>query len=230
MGGSSAPATHSTLQRDPYTAARRPDYMNFGPNQQFYQPIYQPSYQDFGPSQSYSPGPFGGFYGQSPMMGGFGGGFGGGMGGFPGGNPYASGGMRSNPYGGFGGGMGGGFQGGFGRQMPFGGGGVGMTGFNSGSGGFNSNMLSHGRPSMEISHGMPSMERSRAMPAVMPSQHPELQIRQSDPFIETYGDNWSGRQQQPSLPPRMGYSFASMLRGFNEGGPVDDGIASLLKK
>jgi hypothetical protein len=44
---------------DPYTASRRPDYMPFGPNQQFYQPIYRPSY---------GPGPFGGFY-QPPMMG-----------------------------------------------------------------------------------------------------------------------------------------------------------------
>ena len=30
---------------DPYTAARRPNYMTFGPNQQFYQPIYQPRYE-----------------------------------------------------------------------------------------------------------------------------------------------------------------------------------------
>jgi hypothetical protein len=31
-------------QSDPYTASRRPNYMPFGPNQQFYQPIYRPSY------------------------------------------------------------------------------------------------------------------------------------------------------------------------------------------
>ena len=31
-------------QYDPYTASRRPNYMPFGPNQQFYQPIYRPSY------------------------------------------------------------------------------------------------------------------------------------------------------------------------------------------
>ena len=30
---------------DTYTAARRPNYMTFGPNQQFYQPIYQPRYE-----------------------------------------------------------------------------------------------------------------------------------------------------------------------------------------
>ena len=51
-------------------------------------------------------------------------------------NPYASGGMRSNPYGGFGGSMGG-FQGGFGRPMggPFGGG---FQGGNQFGGGFGS--------------------------------------------------------------------------------------------
>lgn len=36
-------------QYDPYTAARRPNYMPFGPNQQFYQPIYRPSYGQFSP-------------------------------------------------------------------------------------------------------------------------------------------------------------------------------------
>lgn len=34
---------------DPYTAARRPNYSPFGPNQQFYQPIYRPSYDQFSP-------------------------------------------------------------------------------------------------------------------------------------------------------------------------------------
>lgn len=34
---------------DPYTAARRPNYSPFGPNQQFYQPIYRPSYNQFSP-------------------------------------------------------------------------------------------------------------------------------------------------------------------------------------
>lgn len=32
-------------QYDPYTASRRPNYMPYGPNQQFYQPIYQPRYE-----------------------------------------------------------------------------------------------------------------------------------------------------------------------------------------
>ncbi len=41
---------------DPYTAARRSNYMPYGPNQQFYQPIYQPMY-----------GPFGGVF-QPPMQ------------------------------------------------------------------------------------------------------------------------------------------------------------------
>ena len=52
---------------DPYTASRRPNYMPFGPNQQFYQPIYQPSYSQFSP-MGYGQAPFGGFY-QPPMMG-----------------------------------------------------------------------------------------------------------------------------------------------------------------
>lgn len=55
-----------TLARDPYTALRRPNYMAFGPNQQFYQPIYQPSYSQFSPA-NYGPGPFGGFY-QQPQQ------------------------------------------------------------------------------------------------------------------------------------------------------------------
>lgn len=54
-------------QYDPYTASRRPNYMPYGPNQQFYQPIYQPSYSQFSP-MGYGQAPFGGFY-QSPMMG-----------------------------------------------------------------------------------------------------------------------------------------------------------------
>jgi hypothetical protein len=45
---------------DPYTAARRPNYMPFGPNQQFYQPLYQPMYGAFGgafqpPMQQFQP-------------------------------------------------------------------------------------------------------------------------------------------------------------------------------
>jgi hypothetical protein len=52
---------------DPYTAMRRPNYMPFGPNQQFYQPIYQPSYSQFS-NFGYGQAPFGGFY-QPPMMG-----------------------------------------------------------------------------------------------------------------------------------------------------------------
>lgn len=52
---------------DPYTASRRPNYMPYGPNQQFYQPIYQPSYSQFSP-MGYGQAPFGGFY-QPPMMG-----------------------------------------------------------------------------------------------------------------------------------------------------------------
>ena len=54
-------------QYDPYTASRRPNYMPYGPNQQFYQPIYQPSYSQFSP-MGYGQLPFGGFY-QPPMMG-----------------------------------------------------------------------------------------------------------------------------------------------------------------
>lgn len=54
------------LARDPYTALRRPNYMAFGPNQQFYQPIYQPSYSQFSPA-NYGPAPFGGFY-QQPQQ------------------------------------------------------------------------------------------------------------------------------------------------------------------
>lgn len=54
-------------QYDPYTASRRPNYMPYGPNQQFYQPIYQPSYSQFSP-MDYGQAPFGGFY-QPPMMG-----------------------------------------------------------------------------------------------------------------------------------------------------------------
>ena len=54
-------------QYDPYTASRRPNYMPYGPNQQFYQPIYQPSYSQFSP-MGYGQAPFGGFY-QPPMMG-----------------------------------------------------------------------------------------------------------------------------------------------------------------
>lgn len=46
---------------DPYTASRRPNYMPYGPNQQFYQPIYQPSYSQFSP-MGYGQAPFGGFY------------------------------------------------------------------------------------------------------------------------------------------------------------------------
>jgi hypothetical protein len=41
--------------------------MPFGPNQQFYQPIYQPSYSQFS-NFGYGQAPFGGFY-QPPMMG-----------------------------------------------------------------------------------------------------------------------------------------------------------------
>ena len=52
---------------DVYTATRRPNYMPYGPNQQFYQPIYQPSYSQFSP-MGYGQAPFGGFY-QPPMMG-----------------------------------------------------------------------------------------------------------------------------------------------------------------
>jgi len=48
-------------QYDPYTASRRPNYMPYGPNQQFYQPIYQPSYTRFSP-MGYGQAPFGGFY------------------------------------------------------------------------------------------------------------------------------------------------------------------------
>lgn len=48
-------------QYDPYTASRRPNYMPYGPNQQFYQPIYQPSYSQFSP-MGYGQAPFGGFY------------------------------------------------------------------------------------------------------------------------------------------------------------------------
>ena len=55
-------------QYDPYTAMRRPNYMPYGPNQQFYQPIYQPSYSQFS-NFGYGQAPFGGFY-QPPMMGG----------------------------------------------------------------------------------------------------------------------------------------------------------------
>ena len=54
-------------QYDPYTASRRPNYMPYGPNQQFYQPVYQPSYSQFSP-MGYGQAPFGGFY-QPPMMG-----------------------------------------------------------------------------------------------------------------------------------------------------------------
>lgn len=54
-------------QYDPYTASRRPNYMPYGPNQQFYQPVYQPSYSQFS-SMGYGQAPFGGFY-QPPMMG-----------------------------------------------------------------------------------------------------------------------------------------------------------------
>jgi len=52
---------------DPYTAMRRPNYMPYGPNQQFYQPVYQPSYSQFS-NFGYGQAPFGGFY-QPPMMG-----------------------------------------------------------------------------------------------------------------------------------------------------------------
>jgi hypothetical protein len=41
--------------------------MPYGPNQQFYQPIYQPSYSQFS-NFGYGQAPFGGFY-QPPMMG-----------------------------------------------------------------------------------------------------------------------------------------------------------------
>lgn len=34
---------------DSYTASRRANYSPFGPNQQFYQPIYRPSYGQFSP-------------------------------------------------------------------------------------------------------------------------------------------------------------------------------------
>jgi hypothetical protein len=51
---------------DPYTAMRRPNYMPFGPNQQFYQPVYQPSYSQFS-NFGYGQAPFGGFY-QPPMQ------------------------------------------------------------------------------------------------------------------------------------------------------------------
>ena len=51
---------------DQYTASRRPNYMPFGPNQQFYQPIYQPSYSQFS-NFGYGQAPFGGFY-QPPMQ------------------------------------------------------------------------------------------------------------------------------------------------------------------
>ena len=72
MGGMrvlSAPevARYTSPQYDPYTASRRPNYMPFGSNQQFYQPIYQPSYSQFSP-MGYGQAPFGGFY-QPPMMG-----------------------------------------------------------------------------------------------------------------------------------------------------------------
>ena len=72
MGGMrvlSAPevARYTSPQYDPYTASRRPNYMPYGPNQQFYQPIYQPSYSQFSP-MGYGQAPFGGFY-QPPMMG-----------------------------------------------------------------------------------------------------------------------------------------------------------------
>lgn len=71
MGGISGPIQNQMLQQspqyDPYTASRRPNYMPFGPNQQFYQPIYQPSYSQFSP-MGYGQAPFGGFY-QPPMMG-----------------------------------------------------------------------------------------------------------------------------------------------------------------
>lgn len=58
---------YTSPQYDPYTAMRRPNYMPYGPNQQFYQPIYQPSYSQFSPF-GYGQAPFGGFY-QPPMMG-----------------------------------------------------------------------------------------------------------------------------------------------------------------
>ena len=73
MGGISAGAISDQMYRpqsphyDPYTAMRRPNYMPFGPNQQFYQPIYQPSYSQFS-NFGYGQAPFGGFY-QPPMMG-----------------------------------------------------------------------------------------------------------------------------------------------------------------
>lgn len=72
MGGMrvlSAPevARYTSPYYDPYTASRRPNYMPFGPNQQFYQPVYQPSYSQFSP-MGYGQAPFGGFY-QPPMMG-----------------------------------------------------------------------------------------------------------------------------------------------------------------
>lgn len=71
MGGISGAIQNQMLQQspqyDPYTASRRPNYMPYGPNQQFYQPIYQPSYSQFSP-MGYGQAPFGGFY-QPPMMG-----------------------------------------------------------------------------------------------------------------------------------------------------------------
>ena len=71
MGGISAGAISNQMaqspQYDPYTAMRRPNYMPYGPNQQFYQPIYQPSYSQFS-NFGYGQAPFGGFY-QPPMMG-----------------------------------------------------------------------------------------------------------------------------------------------------------------
>lgn len=92
---------YQNLLPDPYTASRRPNYMAYGPNQQFYQPIYQPRYDMF---SSYGSAPFGGFYespmmnmafnpyAQQPMGGMYGGGFQGGMyGGGSQGNLYGSG-------------------------------------------------------------------------------------------------------------------------------------------
>jgi hypothetical protein len=71
MGGISGAIQNQMLQQspqyDPYTASRRPNYMPYGPNKQFYQPIYQPSYSQFSP-MGYGQAPFGGFY-QPPMMG-----------------------------------------------------------------------------------------------------------------------------------------------------------------
>ena len=64
---------------DPYTAARRPNYMPFGPNQQFYQPIYRPSYdqqvrtmdqmpQPMMPQPMLSPQPMQQQYAPAPMQ------------------------------------------------------------------------------------------------------------------------------------------------------------------